>query len=108
MFKARFTPLILARSKTQTIRAHSGIREGDLVQARCQYHQPAWAILRVIAVKSVKRSELSEADAKADGFETLAELQKALTRIHPLLGAECEFFRIEFECMTRVARQNPR
>jgi hypothetical protein len=99
MFKARFIPLILNGSKTQTIRARNKTHEGDFVQARCQYHQPAFGILRVTSVCKVKRSELSESDAKADGFETLTELQKTIKQLYPLLAADCELFRIQFEYM---------
>jgi hypothetical protein len=99
MFKARFIPLILEGSKRQTIRAGNKTREGDVVQARCRYHEPAFGILRVTSVRSMKRSELTEADAKADGFETLVELQKTLKQLYPLLAVDCELFRIQFEYM---------
>jgi hypothetical protein len=102
MFKARFIPLILDGSKTQTIRTRTRIRDGDLVQARCRYDQPAFGILRVTAVNSIKRSELSESDARADGFESLAELQKTLMQLYPLLAVECDLFRIRFECTGRL------
>jgi hypothetical protein len=99
IFKARFIPLILNGSKTQTIRARNTTREGDLVQARCRYHEPAFGILRVTAVTAMKRSELSETDAKADGFDTLADLQKTLKQLYPQLSSASELFRIQFEYM---------
>jgi hypothetical protein len=44
---------------------------------------PRFAELEVLAVDRVGRDELTDADARREGFETLAELLEALEVLYP-------------------------
>lgn len=44
---------------------------------------PGLGRVRIEEVKCVRPEDLTDADAQADGFESLVELQKALTRLYP-------------------------
>ena len=96
-FKARFVPLIMSGQKSQTVRAKTRLRPGDVVQARNRYELPAFTFLKVLAVDAMRRDELTEADATADGFNSLSELQQTLTELYPELSESSELYRIRFE-----------
>jgi hypothetical protein len=95
-FKSRFIAGILDGSKTQTLRARSHVQVGDLVSARCRYDQPAFAILEVLGVDMVLTSDITELDARADGFHSLAELLQELKTLYPRLSGDYRWQRIRF------------
>jgi hypothetical protein len=95
-FKSRFIAGILDDSKTQTLRARSHVQTGDLVSARCRYDQPAFAVLEVTGVDMVLTSELTELDARADGFRSLADLLQELKTLYPRLSGDYRWQRIRF------------
>lgn len=79
-FRACYVPLILDGSKTTTIRKpRSGLPvAGEKLRLVCRYDRPPFAIATVAEVRDVLRPDLTDADAVADGFASLAELQAAL------------------------------
>lgn len=79
-FRACYVPLILDGSKTTTIRKpRAGLpAAGEWLRLVCRYDRPPFAVATVTEVRDVLRSELTEADAHADGFASLAELVAAL------------------------------
>lgn len=79
-FRARYVPAILAGSKTTTLRRpRSGLpAAGERIRLICRYDRPPFAIAEVVEVRDMLRAELTEADAAADGFASLAELLEAL------------------------------
>jgi len=80
-FDPEFVPLIISGSKKTTIR--KGIKSypvGKVVELTSDSKQFAMAKVRKVVVKRV--SELSEEDAKIDGFDSREDLIKALRRIY--------------------------
>lgn len=79
-FRACYVPAILAGTKTTTIRKpRTGLPAvGEPLRLVCRYDRPPFAIARVTEVRDVLRSDLTEEDARADGFASLAELVAAL------------------------------
>jgi uncharacterized protein YqfB (UPF0267 family) len=83
MFKKPFHAAILDGRKTTTLRrwAKCAFKSGDRVDC------PGVGVLIVKGVKQIQWSDLGEADAKSDGFESLAELNAAIRKIYPKLDA---------------------
>jgi hypothetical protein len=79
-FRAQYVPLILAGEKTTTIRRPSNRLPvtGDRVRLVCRYDRPPFALATVTSVYDVTADEITEAQARDDGFATLAELLAAL------------------------------
>jgi hypothetical protein len=78
-FKKIFLEAIRAGRKTTTLRrwAKCRIHPGDHV------YSLALGWLKIGVVENIDFDSLGEADAKADGFESLAELKKAVEEIYP-------------------------
>ncbi len=79
-FRARYVPLILAGDKLTTIRRPSNRlpAEGERVRLVCRYDLPPFALATVLSVRDVTADQLTASDARADGFDSLAELLAAL------------------------------
>jgi hypothetical protein len=93
LFKKEFHAAILAGRKTTTLRRWRAckLKPGDRVRV------PGVGELTLSAVESVQWADLTEADAKADGFESLAELNKVIARIYPNMADDGKaWFRIRF------------
>src|SRR5580698_7452026 len=94
LFKKEFKPAILKGRKTTTLRRWKKCnwKAGDRVNA------PGVGVLVLHAVEPVEWSALTEADAHSDGFESLAELNKAIKKIYgDLRGDGKTWFRLSFK-----------
>ena len=94
LFKRKFQEAIRSGAKTQTIRfwRQALARPGEL------HKVPGVGYLRIREVAEVSVEALTEADARADGFESLAALKEELGRLYGGAlrdGRRC--FRIAFE-----------
>lgn len=92
-FKKRFQDAIRAGSKRTTIR-----RWGKPpVQAGKDAYVPGFGWLCVEEVEPIELATLGEADARADGFETRADLLKALEEMYPNRESDGKsWFRVMF------------
>lgn len=80
-FDPEFVPLIVSGSKKTTVR--KGIKSypvGRVVELTAENRQFALAKVKKVVVK--RTSELTDEDAKVDGFENKEELVKALKKIY--------------------------
>ncbi|MEM2086070.1 MAG: ASCH domain-containing protein [Archaeoglobaceae archaeon] len=97
-FDSEFTSLILSGVKKTTIR--KGIRSypvGNLVELTVENKPFAVAKVKKVVVKRI--SELSEEDAKKDGFESLKDLLDKLRRIYGELGENDFVTLVHFELL---------
>lgn len=78
LFKSKFLPAILAGEKTQTIRLwkHRMMRTGQ------RSYIPGVGSVRITVVEEVEIDQLSDADARPDGFATADELRAELREIY--------------------------
>ena len=79
-FKERFRRQLLSGEKRVTVRLHTTLKEGDRVLIHC-----GGEILGEGVIEKVERKrpdELTEEDAKADGFRSLAELIGEIKRLY--------------------------
>jgi hypothetical protein len=94
LFKRKFREAIRSGTKTQTIR----LWRRQIVRAGDVHFAPGVGYLRVLAVGQVTLDELTEEDARADGFASLTALRAELQRLY---GAAAErdrrCYRIAFE-----------
>jgi hypothetical protein len=93
LFKKPFKAAILAGRKTTTLRRWRvcRLKAGDRVRV------PGVGELILQAVEPVEWESLTDADAQADGFESMSELSRVIRRIYPNLhGDGKSWFRIKF------------
>jgi hypothetical protein len=93
LFKKKFLPAIRAGEKTQTIRLwrHRRMRAGQ------RSYIPGAGHIRLTAVEEVELSQLTDADARPDGFESAQELRAELARLYPReLAAGYRAYRVAF------------
>jgi len=96
LFKKRFLPAIRCGQKTQTIRLwkHRKLRPGQ------RSYIPGAGYIRITAVDQVELDELTDADARPDGFETADQLRAEVTRLYAQqVAQELHAFRIRFELL---------
>ncbi len=94
LFKKRFLPAIRSGQKTQTIRLwrYRRMRAGQ----RSYIHGAGY--IRVTAVDEVRLAELTDADARPDGFETAEQLRAEIALLYSAqLAAGHRAYRIVFE-----------
>lgn len=78
LFKKRFLAAIRAGQKTQTIRLwkHRRMRPGQ------RSYIPGAGLIRVTAVDEVQLDELTDDDARLDGFETADQLRAEIAELY--------------------------
>ena len=94
LFKKKFLPAIRSGQKTQTIRLwkHRRMRPGQ------RSYIPGVGHIRLIAVDEVDLAQLTDADARPDGFDTADQLRAEIARLYPQqLAARYRAYRIRFQ-----------
>ncbi len=93
LFKKKFLPAIRSGQKTQTIRLWRYRR----MKAGQRSYIPGVGYIRLTAVDEVDLSELTDADARPDGFESADQLRAEITQLYPeQLAAGYQAYRIVF------------
>ncbi len=96
LFKKRFLAAIRSGRKTQTIRLwkHRRMRSGQ------RSYIPGAGYIRVTAIDEVQLDELTDEDARPDGFETADQLRAEIARLYPKqLAAAQRAYRIVFHLL---------
>jgi hypothetical protein len=107
-FKRQFFDAIREGRKTTTLRRWKScaMSAGDRATT------PGLGILKIVDCRRVEWEALRERDAKADGFESLGELEKVLRRLYPnLKGDGKHWYKITFameSAAAKAARVKPR
>lgn len=79
-FKDKYKELLKSGKKTATIRLYCNFKKGDEVFVHCGGEIIGKA--KIIDIQEKKIEELTEKDAKMDGFNSLDELLKELRRLY--------------------------
>jgi len=99
-FKIRFRDAIWEGRKTTTLRRWSR----PFNKAQSLVKAPGIGSLWIESIETVEWLSLTDADAQADGFDTLAELQRAVEEIYPQLHSDGKrWYRIRFILRERAA-----
>jgi uncharacterized protein YqfB (UPF0267 family) len=79
-FKKEYKPLIISGRKTQTVRVWKKctLREGRVIKS------PGLGRLRIDEIAQIKLKDLTEEDARLDGFDSRAEMLSVLKKIYKL------------------------
>ncbi len=96
LFKKKFLPAIRSGQKTQTIRLwkHRRMRGGQ------RSYIPGAGYIRVTAVDEVSLDELTDEDARPDGFETADQLRAEIARLYSKqLAAGQRAYRVAFRLL---------
>jgi hypothetical protein len=96
LFKKRFLDAIRSGRKTQTIRLwrHRKMRAGQ------RSYIPGAGYIRIDAVEEVQLADLTDDDARPDGFPSAVELRAEIAALYPKeLAAGHRAFRIVFHIL---------
>jgi hypothetical protein len=96
LFKKKYLDAIRAGSKTQTIRLwrHCRFRSGQ------RSYIPGIGYIRIKDVRPVALDELTDDDARPDGFASIAELRAEIERLYARELAEgYKAYRVLFEVL---------
>ena len=95
LFKKKFLPAIRSGDKTQTIRLwkHRRMKAGQ------RSYIPGAGYIRVDAVDEVKLDELTEEDARRDGFDSVAALRAEIENLYPDAASTHRPYRILFSLL---------
>lgn len=96
LFKKKFLEAIRSGQKTQTIRLwrHCRFRSGQ------RSYIPGVGYIRITRVEPVRLEELTDADARPDGFASIAELRAEIEQLYAAQIAEgFKAYRIVFELL---------
>ena len=94
LFKKKFMPAIRGGEKTQTIRLWNVCR----MKSGQRSYIPGAGYIRVIAVEPVELAELTDDDARPDGFASVAELRRELETLYAAQLADGHrAYRVRFE-----------
>lgn len=100
LFKKRFLDAIRAGTKTQTIRRwpFRRMRTGQ------RSYIPGAGYIDVEGVDEVAWEDLTEEDARWDGFDSLAELREELGRIYDSENEPDRLFRVRFRLLDEAGQ----
>ncbi len=101
-FKEKFRRQLIKGEKKATVRLHTSLEEGDRVLIHCGGEILGEGVIEGVEVKSV--DELTDEDAKADGFASLEEM---LGEIRSLYGDVDRVFVIRFSMKPFSHGKNP-
>lgn len=94
LFKKEFFDAIRRGRKTTTLRRWKSC----WLEAGGRAHVPGLGWLRIISCDRAQLEKLTRADARADGFDSLAQLHAALQRLYPdQKGDGKQWFRVVFQ-----------
>lgn len=80
VFKKEYGRSIILGKKTTTIRLRSNVKKGDIVDVRVGDVHVGRAVIEDVVTKKI--SELTDIDAKNDGFKNKEDLLNELKRIY--------------------------
>jgi hypothetical protein len=96
LFKKKFLPAIRSGQKTQTVRLWKYRR----MRAGQRSYIPGAGHIQVTAVDEVELAQLTDADARPDGFETADQLRAEIAQLYPdQIAAGYRAYRIRFQLM---------
>lgn len=94
-FNKEYRKMLLSGQKLTTIRMNTNLKPGEMVEIvvggeRCGY-------TRIKSITKKRVSEISDKDARRDGFKNRKELLKALKKIYGRITPQTQVYIISFE-----------
>ncbi|MGA3066556.1 MAG: ASCH domain-containing protein [Tepidisphaeraceae bacterium] len=105
LFKRQFFDAIRSGVKTTTLRRWKSCA----LYPGCRATTPGLGVLKIVDCRRVELEGLREADARADGFGSLAELREVLRRLYPdQKGDGKHWYKITFALASEAAGKKRR
>jgi hypothetical protein len=105
LFKHRFIEQILNNEKTQTRRNITSpkYKIGRVYRAQKNYFDPGFALIRILSTKEERVIDISEQDAKQEGFASSIDFLEYYAELHPdqPLSVMCRAY--TFECVADLS-----
>ena len=100
LFKRKFFEAIRRGRKTTTLRRWKSCA----LEPGGRATTPGLGVLRILDCRRVELESLKEADAKADGFESLSDLNETLKRLYPNLKRDGkQWYKVSFKLVSEIA-----
>ena len=100
-FNEAYVSNILKGKKIASIRSNvRGLKVDSLIPFTANGRR--FAIARINEIRPVRFRELSEEDAKRDGFETLKELREGLSQFYKKLEPGSRLFAVRFQIVEKL------
>ncbi|MBC7092689.1 ASCH domain-containing protein [Candidatus Bipolaricaulota bacterium] len=104
LFKREHAELILSGRKTQTRRlGRKRWKTGSIHQCRLSRRAEPFALVRITGVRRERLGDISEEDARREGYGSAEEYRKAFERIYGFWDPEAEVWVVDFELTGREA-----
>lgn len=101
LFKKKFLPAIRAGTKTQTVRLWRVLR----YRAGQRSYIPGAGYIKIETIEPVTLDELTEQDARLDGFASLAALRSELQTMYAAeLAAGHQAYRVTFRLLPQETK----
>ncbi|NPV80716.1 MAG: ASCH domain-containing protein [Firmicutes bacterium] len=98
LFKPEHVEPILAGRKTQTRRVgKKRWNVGSIHQARLNYYAKPFARIKILAVRQERLGDISEEDARREGYGSVEEYRKVFERIYGRWVPDEMVWAIDFE-----------
>ena len=103
LFKKKFLPAIRSGEKTQTIR----LWKFRIMRPGQRSYIPGAGHVAITAVDEVRLEDLTDDDARPDGFDSADQLREEITRLYPeRLAGGYKTFRVRFQLAPKTAESD--
>ena len=107
VFKKIFLEKILAGDKVSTIRLNDDFQVGGVYPVKCRWNDPLHCFIKIVSREKKRLKDLTDGDARLDGFSSVLELKEALRKCYKNISDETEVFIYHFKLLKTLEKIRP-